>query len=275
MSKDLKKIRPYGDHLDDGRIQLSFTLPIPANDIAREAARLYLEKLGMVHAEVTWMESMGEEFSFFVAYGYATPHIDVTKIKVPRLEFPLLSFHELVEKAHEKIKRKIVVVGATTGSDAHTVGLDAILSMKGIKGDKGLEYYPIFRVVNLRAQVSNELLVQKAAELRADAILVSQVVTQQDQHLTNLKDLLHKMRGEKKLPSHLLKIVGGPRMDHKTARSLGFDAGFGPLSKPSEVANYIVDEMVRRFGHETTHRVFHSETSPGKRSFFSWFNSRS
>lgn len=273
MKKDLHKVRPYGDHLDDGKVQISFTLPVPAGPEAREAARVYLEKMGLTGVDVVWMESMGEAFSFFVAYGCAAATIDFTKIRLPKPEFPLLSLEDLLKTAHEKIRRKIVVVGGTTGSDAHTVGIDAILSLKGIKGDKGLEYYPVFRVINLRAQVSNEDLVREAAELKADAILVSQMVTQQDQHLENLKALAKLLREEKGLTPHLLKIVGGPRMDHATARRLGFDAGFGPGTKPSEVANYIVHEMIRRIHGKSESWLEgkgQGETPPKRRSLFGW-----
>jgi beta-lysine 5,6-aminomutase beta subunit len=261
MKKDLSRIRPYGDHFDDGKMQLAFTLPVPAGEQAKEAARLYLEKMGLKNPQIVWMEKMGEEFTYFVAYGHATHHIHLDQIRVPKPEFPILSFDDLLKTAREKLKRKIVVVGAATGSDAHTVGIDAILSLKGVSGDKGLEYYPIFRVVNLRAQVSNADLVGQAADLKADAILVSQLVTQHNQHLDSLKDLAKMIRGEKRLSPHLLKIVGGPRMDHRTAKSVGFDAGFGPGTKPSEVANFIVHELIRRVT---------GETAPKTRSLFGW-----
>lgn len=273
MKKDLHKIRPYGDHLDDGKIQLSFTLPVPVSPEAKEAAKLYLEKLGLTDVQIATMESMGEEFCFFVAYGTATPVLDFTKIRIPRLEFPILPFEDLIKLAHEKIRRRIVVVGGTTGSDAHTVGIDAILSIKGVSGDKGLEYYPIFKVVNLRAQVDNRHLVLQAVEHQADAILVSKLVTQQDQHLKDLQDLSRLIRDEKGLPKHLLKLVGGPRMDHRTAKRVGFDAGFGPGTKPSEVANYVVHELVRRISGETSNRMEgnrQGETPPKRRSLFGW-----
>jgi hypothetical protein len=56
----------------------------------------------------------------------------------------------LLKIVNEKIGRKIIVIGATTGSDAHTVGIDAILNRKGYAGDFGLESYPCFEVINLR-----------------------------------------------------------------------------------------------------------------------------
>lgn len=265
MKPEKNQIRPYGDHLDDGKMQLSFTLPMPAGELAKEAARLYLEKLGFENVQICWMEPMGEGFCFFTAYGHAKPHMDISHISLPKPPYPILPFEELVKLAREKINRRIVVVGATTGSDAHTVGLDAILSIKGVAGDKGLEYYPFFRVVNLRAQVSNEELIEKAAELKADAILVSQMVTQQDQHLANLKDLKKKLQGDKRFSSHLLRIAGGPKMDHRIAKSIGFDAGFGPGTKPSEVANYVVHELAKRLSGHTD-----SSTKPQKRSLLGW-----
>lgn len=273
MKRDLHHIRPYGDHLDDGKIQVSFTLPVSSGPEAREAARLYLERLGLKSVQVTTMEPMGEEFTFFVAYGSSGQTIDFARIHVPKLEFPVLPFEELIKLAHEKVRKKIVVVGGTTGSDAHTVGIDAILSIKGVAGDKGLEYYPIFRVVNLRAQVDNRHLVDKAVESEADAILVSKIVTQQDQHLKDLQELSKILREEKRLSKHLLKLVGGPRMDHQTARKVGFDAGFGPGTKPSEVANYIVHALIRRVTGEGSYRLDREgsgEAPPKRHSLFGW-----
>ena len=41
----------------------------------------------------------------------------------------------------EHIGRDIVVVGASIESDAHTVGIDAIIQMKGFHGHFGLERF--------------------------------------------------------------------------------------------------------------------------------------
>src|SRR3989338_11384790 len=115
-----------------------------------------------------------------------------------------------------------------------------------------MEFRRVLFRSNLRAQVDNRHLIEKAAEHRADAILVSKMVTQQDQHLKDLRDLTRLIRDEKRLPRHLVKIVGGPRIDHRIAKSVGFDAGFGPGTRPVEVANFIVNEMIRRTGLEIT-----------------------
>jgi len=43
-------------------------------------------------------------------------------------------------------------------------------------------------------------------------------------------------------------LFGGPRVDHQTALELGFDAGFGPGTRPSDVANYIYYRILERQG---------------------------
>jgi len=270
--RDTDRIRPYGDHWDDGKMQMSFTLPVPPGEKAREAARLYLERLGLENVQICAMEAMGEAFSFFVAYGFAKHHISLSHVPVHKPEFPALGFEELIQTARDKIRKRIVVIGATTGSDAHTVGIDAILSIKGIAGDRGLEYYPIFKVINLRAQVDNRHLVERALEQQADAILVSKMVTQQDQHLEDLKVLSKMIKDEKRFPHHLVKIAGGPRIDHRIAKSVGFDAGFGPGTKPSEVANFIVHELIRRMSGKGHHPV--PEAPKKKSSLFGWLSGR-
>ncbi|HAI21035.1 MAG TPA: hypothetical protein DCM14_03955, partial [Clostridiales bacterium UBA8153] len=40
-------VRPYGDALNDGRMQLSFTLPLPAGELAKEVSRALLQQLGL------------------------------------------------------------------------------------------------------------------------------------------------------------------------------------------------------------------------------------
>lgn len=241
-------IRPYGDRKDDGRIQISFTLPVPASGRAREAARRFCSALGLHNPQVATMESAGRDFSFFVVYAAATVALDYAEIEVPEITAPEWDFKQLNKLIKTHVGRKLVVVGACTGSDAHTVGIDAILNMKGYAGDKGLEAYPWLDAHNLGAQVDNVALLARARELSADAILVSQIITQRDVHKDNSRALidLARSRGQR----DLLFLLGGPRIDHKLARELGFDAGFGPGTRPSQVASYVVSEYLARHGIE-------------------------
>ena len=104
-------------------------------------------------------------------------------------EFPLLSPKEVSAAVKRALRRPLVVIGACIGTDAHTVGIDAILNIKGWAGEKGLEAYSDIEVHNLGAQVSVPDLVEHAQNLKADAVLVSQVVTQREAHLHNVTQM--------------------------------------------------------------------------------------
>ena len=44
---DLSKLKAYGDTMNDGKVQLSFTLPVKDDERGTEAARLLAKKMGM------------------------------------------------------------------------------------------------------------------------------------------------------------------------------------------------------------------------------------
>ncbi|NLD27476.1 MAG: D-lysine 5,6-aminomutase beta subunit [bacterium ADurb.Bin270] len=241
-----KKLKAYGDRLDDGAIQLSFTLPVSASPEAKEAAKRYIEQIGLEKVSVATMESMGDGFSHFIVYGRSRRSVDFTKVKVPKVDTSFMHYDDLKNYMSANITRPIVVVGAAIGSDAHTVGIDAIMNMKGFAGDYGLERYPLFKAHNLRSQITSDQLIEKAVELKADAILISQVVTQRDSHLENLKEFKKKAVADSRLSKDCILIVGGPRIDHALGLKLGFDAGFGVGTKPSQVASFLVQTYMKR-----------------------------
>jgi beta-lysine 5,6-aminomutase beta subunit len=137
------------------------------------------------------------------------------------------------------------VLGAAIESDAHTVGIDAIMNMKGFAGDHGLESYPAIEAVNLGAQVPCERLLREARERSADAILVSQVVTQKQVHARQLTKLIDLLEAEGERGRYLV-ACGGPRLSNAFAKELGYDAGFGPGSRPGQVAAWLAAELGRR-----------------------------
>ena len=49
---DLKKVKPYGDTMNDGKVQLSFTLPVPEGPEAVEAAKQLLKKTDKRSGEI-------------------------------------------------------------------------------------------------------------------------------------------------------------------------------------------------------------------------------
>jgi hypothetical protein len=68
-----------------------------------------------------------------------------------------MSEEEIGRFAAENVGRPIVVVGASTGSDTHSVGIDAMLNLKGYHGHHGLEGYKGFETHNLGSQVPNSV----------------------------------------------------------------------------------------------------------------------
>jgi beta-lysine 5,6-aminomutase beta subunit len=252
-------IRPYGDRRDDGVIQLSFTLPVPASEKAKEAAAQFCKKLGLTEVKVAAMERAADAYSFFIVYARSPVVLDYAAIDIPELVIKKRGFDELNALIEAEVGRRVVVFGACTGSDTHTVGIDAILNMKGFAGDYGLERYPWFEAFNLGSQVPNAELIRRARERHADAILVSQVVTQRDVHKDNSRQFIEEARRQG-LVGKVSLLLGGPRVDHALALELGFDAGFGPGTKPSDVANFVVHQVLQRLGKEA--RGSHYEGEP-------------
>jgi beta-lysine 5,6-aminomutase beta subunit len=242
-------VRPYGDRRDDGVVQLSFVLPVPAGEKAREAAAQLVGKMGMRQVHVACMEPAAEHHSFFVVYARTDLSVDWEALHVPEVPLRRKGFDELNEIAAREVGRKIVVLGACTGSDAHAVGIDAIMNMKGYAGDYGLERYPALEAVNLGAQVDNAALARLVRDRHADAVLISQVVTQRDVHKENARAFVQELE-RLGLHGRVIAVLGGPRIDHRLALELGYDAGFGPGTRPSDVANYLVAEVLRRMGKE-------------------------
>jgi beta-lysine 5,6-aminomutase beta subunit len=235
-----KIVRPYVDTPVDGMVQLSFTLPVP-NDSRAEGAALQLAgKMGLDPAMVVHAKGMGPSFTFFVVYGRVNHLVDLSTVEVVEREYPLLPAKEVNLAIRQVLRRKLVVLGACIGTDAHTVGIDAILNVKGFAGEKGLEYYREIKVVNLGAQVLVPDLVARARTEKADAILVSQVVTQKDAHLHNTRELASAVRGASwPRPGRPLLVVGGPRFEPGAAAQFGVDRVFGRGTTPGEVASYL------------------------------------
>ncbi|MCT4618971.1 MAG: cobalamin-dependent protein [Marinisporobacter sp.] len=242
---DLTKIKPYGDTMNDGMVQLCFTLPVPCGEEAKEAAKRLAAKMGLEEPAVCHAEDLGVGYTMFVMYGKCSHTVDFTSIEVPKVDVESFGQEGVEEYIAENIKRDVVIVGACTGTDAHTVGIDAILNMKGYNHHFGLERYIGVEAHNLGSQVPNEEFIAKAIELNADILLVSQVVTQKDVHIKNLTNLVELVEAEG-IRDKVVLICGGPRINHELAKELGFDAGFGSGSYADDVGTFGVTEIVKR-----------------------------
>ena len=98
---------------------------------------------------------------------------------------------------------------------------------------------------NLGSQVPNEEFIARGIELKADALIISQTVTQKDVHIKNLTNFIELMEAEG-LRDKMICCCGGARISHELAKELGFDAGFGMNTYADDVASFVVQEMVKR-----------------------------
>ena len=213
--------------------------------MATQAAKQMLRKMELENPSVVFYKELTPGFTFFNCYGSCSHTVDYTSIYVPKVESTTMDMYETDEYIKENIGRKIVIVGASTGTDAHTVGIDAIMNMKGYAGHYGLERYDMIEAYNLGSQVPNEEFIARGIELKADALIISQTVTQKDVHIKNLTNFIELMEAEG-LRDKMICCCGGARITHELAKELGFDAGFGMNTYADDVASFVVQEMVKR-----------------------------
>lgn len=245
---DLSRLRPYGDTMNDGKVQLSFTLPVKDDERGASAAVELAKKMGLSDPNVALRQKLDEGFTFYVVYGSVTHSVNYEELQVMSVAESAMDMEQTNEYIREYIGRKVVVVGASTGTDAHTVGIDAIMNQKGFAGHYGLERYAMVEAHNLGAQVPNEEFVRKARELKADVLLVSQTVTQKDVHVQNLTELVELCEAEG-LRQDVILCCGGARVTHALAKELGYDAGFGAGTYADDVITFAVKELARRMGY--------------------------
>ena len=183
-------IRPYGDTTGDGMVQLSFTLPMPHSKVAEGAAAPAGQQDGHGPRAGRARQGDGAGLHLLRRLRPGPPPRRPLEGRGRRARLPAAH----AQGGQRRDQAQPCAAGSSSsggciGTDAHTVGIDAILNIKGFAGEKGLEYYRELKVVNLGAQVSVPQLVERAREEKADAVLVSQVVTQRDAHLLNTREM--------------------------------------------------------------------------------------
>ena len=238
-------IRPYGDTENDGKVQVAFTLPMPYGPLSVEAAKALCIKMGLENPSPVHGASIGGGFSHHILYGTIRHSVDTSVLEVVDVDVEEMEMEEIEDLIAANFDRDIVFVGASTGADAHTVGIDAIMNMKGYHGHYGLERYKGVKAVNLGGQVDNEDLLKAAIDHNADVILISQTVTQKDVHVRNLTAFVELLEAEG-LRDRFITVVGGPRITHALARELGYDAGFGPGRHANDVALFAVRTLIEK-----------------------------
>ena len=241
----MNRVAPYGDTLNDGKVQFSFTLPVPNDERGIEAAKMLAKQMGVREPLVTAHKTLDKDFTFYIIYGSVSHTVNLDDIQVEVSQNEVMTMDETDDYIRSRIGRKIVIIGASTGTDAHTVGIDAIMNMKGYAGHYGLERYDMIDAYNLGSQVTNQEFIEAAIELKADVLMVSQTVTQKDVHIANMTELVELLEAAN-LRHKMLLIAGGARISNELAKEIGFDAGFGPGRYADDVASYAVTELVAR-----------------------------
>ncbi len=162
--------------------------------------------------------------------------IDLTELELPE-EVETLSEAEIREAVRDQ---PMTVVAATVGEDEHSVGMKEILDIKhgGIEGF-GIKYH------YLGTSCPVDKLVDAAIETRADAILISTIISHNNVHYENMRKLADTCL-EKGVRDRLILVAGGTQVVNEAAVEAGMDAGFGRGSHGIDVASFLVKKRRER-----------------------------
>ena len=108
---DMTKVKPYGDTMNDGKVQVSFTLPIEDGEKAIIAAKKLAQKMGLEDPSVAHHTSLDKGFTFFVIYGSLKHTIDYTKIQIESIEVKMMSKEEINDFIKENLLQKPLLKG--------------------------------------------------------------------------------------------------------------------------------------------------------------------
>ena len=109
---DLTRLKPYGDTMNDGKVQTSFTLPVKDDDKGAAAAVMLAQKMGLADPNVALRQKLDENFTFYVVYGSLTHSINYNEIVVQTVtqkDVHIQNLTELIELAEaEGVRDKYI-----------------------------------------------------------------------------------------------------------------------------------------------------------------------
>ena len=91
---DPTRVKAYGDTMNDGKVQFSFTLPVKNDERGMEAARQLVRKMGVEEPNVAIAKPLDKEFTFYVVYGSVIHSVDYENIHVQAIEEEAMSMEE-------------------------------------------------------------------------------------------------------------------------------------------------------------------------------------
>lgn len=227
---DSNLVKPEVEWRADGTVLLSIFLPLDERT-AEFAAIKCGEKMGLDDVTVVHKQCMHpSEGTYVEIKGKVNFDIDINELVIPE-KVEVLSDVEIRKDVQDK---PMFVVAATVGEDEHSVGMKETLDIKhgGIEGF-GIKYE------YLGTSCPVEKLVDAAIETKADAILLSTIITHDDVHIKNMKKI-NDLCIEKGIRDKVMIVCGGTQVNNEIAVDAGMDAGFGRGSHGIDVASFLV-----------------------------------
>ena len=102
---DLTRLKAYGDTMNDGKVQFSFTLPVKNDEKGMEAARQLVRKMGVEEPNVALAKSLDKEFTFYVVYGSVVHTVDYENIHVQTVEAETMRNRRIYSRAFRQEDR--------------------------------------------------------------------------------------------------------------------------------------------------------------------------
>jgi D-ornithine 4,5-aminomutase subunit beta len=227
-------IVPEVEWKKDGYI--SATIFIPEDVRIAEAAALEMgKKMNLTDVEVIHKQVMQDaEGTLVEIKGRVNFKIVKDELKLPEVKELL---PDTLMKDYVK-EHPVKVVAATVGEDEHSVGLREVIDIK----HGGIERYGI-EAVYLGTSCPIEKLIDAAIETKAQAILISTIITHNDVHMKNMRKL-NDLCIEKGVRDKFILACGGTQVTDEIAKANGMDAGFGRGSKGHHVASFIIETLM-------------------------------
>ena len=228
--RSTSKIKPEVEWLADGTIVIDMTLPTSIR-YAEAAAIEIAKKMNLIDIEVIHREILHvSEATRIQVKAKVNFDIDLNTLTIPKLPEVLTD-----EEIREFVKNNpLVIVAGTIGEDEHSVGLREIIDIK----HGGIEKYGIM-CEYLGTSVPVNKIIDAAIELKADAILISTIISHDDIHYKNMKKV-HDYAIEKGIRDKIILIAGGTQVTPKIALNHGVDGAFSRGCKGEHVATFLV-----------------------------------
>lgn len=235
-SKDEGIIIPEVEWKNDGYV--STTLFLTEEENIAEAAALEIgRRMNLTDVEVIHKQVMQDaEGTLVEIKGRVNFAIKKDELKIPEKQ-ELLQDDIMRDYVKEN---PIRVVAATVGEDEHSVGLREIIDIK----HGGIERYGI-DVVYLGTSCPVEKLIDAAIETKAQAIIMSTIITHNDVHTKNMQKI-HDLCIEKGVRDKFIIACGGTQVTNEIAVAHGMDAGFGRGTHGNNVASFIIETLIKK-----------------------------